>query len=59
MKEIEKRISGAEDTIENTDTTVQVNLQTQNILEMQDTIRRPNLRVTGVEESEQFQIKGQ
>jgi hypothetical protein len=59
MKEIEKRISGAEDTIENTDTTVQVNLQTQNILEIQDTIRRPNLRVTGVEESEQFQIKGQ
>jgi hypothetical protein len=57
------RISGAEDTIENIDTTVKENakskkLLTQNIQEIQDTIRRPNLRITGVEESKDSQLKG-
>ena len=52
VKEIEKRISGAEDTIENIDTIVQENLQTQNIQEIKDIIRRPNLRITCLEESE-------
>jgi hypothetical protein len=49
-QETEERISGAEDTIENIDTTVKENakcikLLTQNIQETQDTMRRPNLRI--------------
>jgi hypothetical protein len=31
---------------------------TQNIQEIQDTMRRPNLRIIGVEESENSQLKG-
>jgi hypothetical protein len=31
---------------------------TQNIQEIQDTRRRPNLRIIGMEESEDFQLKG-
>ena len=59
---IEKRISGAEDTIENIDTTVKENAKNknflnQNIQEIQDTIR-PNLRIIGVDENEDFQLKG-
>jgi hypothetical protein len=57
------RISGAEDTIQNIDTTVKENAKikkilTQNIQEIQDTTRRPNLRIIGIEESEDFQLKG-
>jgi uncharacterized coiled-coil protein SlyX len=60
---IEERISGAEDTIENIDTTVKENakskkLLTQNIQKIQDTIRRPNIRIIGIEESEDSQLKG-
>jgi chromosome segregation ATPase len=62
LQEIEERISGAEDTIENIDTTVKQNakckkLLTQNIQEIQDVMRRPNLRIIGIEESENFQLK--
>jgi hypothetical protein len=32
---------------------------TQNIQEIQDTMRRPNLRIIGIEESEDFKLKGQ
>jgi hypothetical protein len=58
---IEERISGAEDTIENIDTTVKENakckkLLIQNIQEIQERIRRPNLRIVGIEESEDSQI---
>jgi hypothetical protein len=31
---------------------------TQNIQEIQDTIRRPNLQIIGVDENEDFQLKG-
>jgi hypothetical protein len=31
---------------------------TQNIQEIQDTIRRPNLRIIGIDEKEDFQLKG-
>ena len=62
IQEIEERISGAEDTIENIDTTVKENAkckklltQEQNIQEIQDTMRRPNLRIIGIEESEDSQ----
>jgi hypothetical protein len=59
----EGRISGAEDTIENIDTTVKENakftkLITQNIHEIQDIMRRPNLRIIGTEESKDSQLKG-
>ena len=57
IQEIKERISGAEDTIENIDTTIKENVKckkilTQNIQEIQDTMRRPNLRIIGIEESE-------
>ena len=63
IQEIEERISGAEDTIENIDTTVKENakskkLLTQNIQEIQDTMRRQNLRKIGIEEREDSQVKG-
>jgi predicted nucleic acid-binding Zn-ribbon protein len=56
IQEIEERISGAEDTIENIDTIVKENakskkLLTQNIQEIQDTMRRPNLMIISIEES--------
>jgi hypothetical protein len=31
---------------------------TKNIQEIQDTMRRPNLRIIGVDENEDFQLKG-
>ena len=63
IQETEERISGAEDTMENTDTTVKENakskkLLTQNIQEIQDTMKRQNLRIVGIEESEDSQLKG-
>jgi uncharacterized coiled-coil protein SlyX len=63
IQEIEVRISGAKDTIENIDTTVKENakgkkLLTQNIHEIKCTMRRPNLRIIGIEESEDSQLKG-
>jgi chromosome segregation ATPase len=63
IQEIEVRISGAEDIIENIDTTIKENgkgekLLTQNIQEIQDTMRRPNLRIIAIEESKDSQPKG-
>jgi len=57
MQEIEERISGVEDSIEIIDTTVKDNVKqkkllAQNIQEIQDTMRRSNLRIIGTEESE-------
>ena len=37
---------------------MQKNLLTQNTQEIQDTMKRPNLRLIGIEESEDFQLKG-
>jgi hypothetical protein len=56
-------MSGAEDSIENIDTIVKENakcknLLLQNIQEIQDTMRRPNLRIIGIEESEDSKLKG-
>ena len=64
IQEIEERISGAEDTIENIDTTIKENAKckkilTQNIQKIQDTMRRPNLRIIGVDENKIFNLKGQ
>jgi hypothetical protein len=59
---MEKRISGVEDSIGNMDTTIKDNAKckrilTQNIQEIQDTVRRPNLEIIGVSENEEFQLK--
>jgi uncharacterized coiled-coil protein SlyX len=59
IQEIEERISGAEDSIENISATIKENAKckkilTQNIQEIQDTMRRPNLRIIGVDENEDF-----
>ena len=60
---IEARISGAKYTLENIDTTVKENaickkLLTPNIQEIQNTMRRPNLRIIGIEKSKDTQFKG-
>jgi hypothetical protein len=60
---VEERISGAEDSIGNMDTTIKENAKckkilTQNIQEIQDTMRRPNQRIIGVNENGDFQLKG-
>jgi hypothetical protein len=59
---MEGRISGAEDSIENMGTTIKENAKcqrilTDNIQEIQDTIGRPNLRITGIDENEDYQLK--
>jgi uncharacterized coiled-coil protein SlyX len=62
IQEIEERISGTEDTIQNIDTTLKENakckkLLTQIIQEIHDTMRRPNLRIIGIDKSEDSQRK--
>jgi hypothetical protein len=62
IKEIEERISGTDTTIEYIDTSVKENekrkkILTQNIQKIQDTIRRPNIRIIGIEESKDSQLK--
>jgi hypothetical protein len=59
IQEMEERISGAEDSIENMGTTIKENAKckkilTQNIQEIQDTMRRPNLRLIDIDENEDF-----
>ena len=59
---MEERISGEEDSIESMKTTIKEhtkfqNILTQNIQEIQDTIR-PNLRIIGMDKNEDFQLKG-
>ena len=61
IQEMKERISGAEDSIENIGTTIKENgkckkILTQNIQEIQDTIRRPNLRIIEVDENKNFQL---
>jgi uncharacterized coiled-coil protein SlyX len=63
IQEIEEKISVAEDTLENIDTTVKENakckkLLTQNIQEILEKLKRPNLRIIGIEEREGSQIQG-
>jgi prefoldin subunit 5 len=62
IQEMEERISGVEDSIENMDTTIKENtkckkIQNQNTQKIQNTIRRPNLRIIGIDENEDFQLK--
>jgi uncharacterized coiled-coil protein SlyX len=63
IQEMELRISGAEDSIENISTTIKEKAKckkilTQNIQEIQDTIRRTNLQIKGVDKNEDFRLKG-
>jgi uncharacterized coiled-coil protein SlyX len=63
IQEMEERISGTEDSIENIGTTIKENAKsitilTQNIHEIEDKMRRPNLQIIGVDENEDFQVKG-
>ena len=63
IQDMEERNSGAEDSIENIGTTIKENAKckkilTQIIKEIQNTMRRPNLQIIGVDENEDFQIKG-
>jgi hypothetical protein len=60
IQETEERISGTEDSIDNISTAIKENTKckkilTQNNQEIQDTMRRPNLRIIGIEKSEDFQ----
>ena len=59
---MEERISGAENSTENMDTTIKENAKckkilTQNVQEIQEKMRRPNLQIIGVDENEKFQLK--
>jgi hypothetical protein len=63
IQEMEERISGTEDSIDNMGTTIKENAKckkilSQNIPEIQDTTRRPNLRIIRVDENVHFQLKG-
>jgi hypothetical protein len=63
IQEIEERISGTEDSVENKGTTIKENTKckkilTQNIQEIQDTMIRPNLQIIAVDENEDYQLKG-
>jgi hypothetical protein len=63
IQEMEQRISGAEDSIDNMGTTIKENAKckkilTQNIQEIQDIMRRANLQIIGIDENKDFQIKG-
>jgi hypothetical protein len=59
IQKIKERTSGAEDSIGNMNRTIKGNAKckkilTQNIQEIQDTMRRPNLRIIGIDENEDF-----
>jgi wobble nucleotide-excising tRNase len=63
IQEMEERMSGVQDSIENISSTIKENAKckrilTQNIQEIQDTMRRPNLKIIGINEIEDFQLKG-
>jgi chromosome segregation ATPase len=63
IQEMEERMSGAEDTTENMETTIKENAKykeilTQYIQEFQDTMRKPNKRIIGIDENEHFQLEG-
>ena len=63
LQEIEERISGVEDMEEKIDTTVKENSKhknriTKSIQKIQDTMKRPNLRIIRIEEKEDSKLKG-
>ena len=63
IQEMEERLSGEEDSIAIMGTKIKENpkckkILTQNIEETQNTMRRPNVQIIGVDENEDFQLKG-
>jgi uncharacterized coiled-coil protein SlyX len=61
IQEIEKRISGVEDYIENINTTIKENAKykkilTHNIQEIQNTMRKTNLQIVDIDKNEHFQL---
>ena len=63
MQEIEERILGVDDTIEEIDSLVKEYIKsnkflTQNIQEIWDTIKRSNLRILKIKDVEELQLKG-
>jgi hypothetical protein len=58
MQEIEEISSGTEDIIKNIETTKCKNPLTQNIQEIQNKMRRSNLRIIGIEENKDAHLKG-
>jgi chromosome segregation ATPase len=63
IRETDKRISGIEDAIDILDAIVKENAKckkflNQNIQEIQDAMKRPNLSLIGIEESKDSQLKG-
>jgi prophage DNA circulation protein len=62
LQEIEKRTLGVEDTIDKIDTTVKENSKhkkplVQSIQDIQDTMKRPNQSIIGIEENKDSQLK--
>ena len=62
IQEMQERISAEEDSIEKMDSTIKESancrkILSQNIQEIQDTMRRINQRIIGVDENEDFQLK--
>jgi chromosome segregation ATPase len=62
IQEMEERISGTEDSIENIYTTIKENAKckkilTRNIEEIHDTMRKPNVWIIGIDENEDFPLK--
>jgi hypothetical protein len=60
---MQERISEAEESIKNMDTTIKENAKckkilTQDIQEIQGTMKRPNLRIISIDDSEDSQLKG-
>ena len=63
IQEMEERISATEDSLEDIHSSTKENLKcnkslTQNIQEIWDTVKRPNLRIIGIEEGEETLHKG-
>jgi hypothetical protein len=63
MREIEERISGIENTMKDIDITVKENMKhkkllTHNNQEIQDTVKRQNLRIMGIKESKDSKLIG-
>ena len=64
IQEVKEKISSSEDSIENMNTTIKENAKFKKILtlsiqEIWDTMRRPNRRIIGIDENEDFNLKGQ
>ena len=63
LQEMEERISGVEDTMEEIDVSVKENVKskkflTQTVQEIQDNMKRQNLRIIGIEEKEDSLLQG-